>query len=125
METVSVKLVMFRQKTIHEEGEYCGYCPALGAFHVFNSFEELRSYMQDRLIRDLEGRIHYHNLKNSGWEVSENSAKPPIFADEKLIELTEELFEVKIKEPIIVELNVKLPTAKDRYVHLSDIHEDI
>ena len=115
METVSVKLVMFRQKTYHEEGEYCGYCPALRAFHVFNSFEELRSYMQERLIRDLEGRIHYHTLKNRGWEVLENSAKPPIFADEDLITLTEEIFEVKIKKPIIVELNVELPPAKDRY----------
>ena len=36
METVSVKLVMFNQKTIHEEGEYCGYCPALGAFHAIH-----------------------------------------------------------------------------------------
>lgn len=39
MEKVSVKLVMFKQKTIHEEGEYCDYCPALGAFHVMTSFE--------------------------------------------------------------------------------------
>lgn len=41
MEKVSVKLVMFKQKTMHEEGEYCGYCPALGAFHVMPSFEKL------------------------------------------------------------------------------------
>ena len=49
MEKVSVKLVMFKQKTMHEEGEYCGYCPALGAFHVMTSFEKLLAYMQDRL----------------------------------------------------------------------------
>jgi hypothetical protein len=66
METISVKLVMFKQKTFHKEGEYCGYCPALGAFHAMTSFSELREYMQNRLIRDLEGRIHYRNLKNRG-----------------------------------------------------------
>lgn len=45
MEKVSVKLVVFKQKTMHEEGEYCGYCPALGAFHVMTSFEKLLAYM--------------------------------------------------------------------------------
>lgn len=42
MEKVYVKLVVFKQKTMHEEGEYCGYCPALGAFHVMTS---LRNYL--------------------------------------------------------------------------------
>lgn len=118
MEKVSVKLVMFKQKTMHEEGEYCGYCPALGAFHVMTSFEKLLAYMQDRLERDLAGRIHYRNLKNRGWEVSENSAKPPIFADEELVKRTEESFEVKIKEPIIVELYAELTPPRDPYSHL-------
>ena len=108
MEKVSVKLVMFKQKTIHEEVEYCGYCPALGAFHV----------MQRCLEEDLEGRIHYKHLKLRGWEVSENSAKPPIFADEELIQRTEELFELKIKEPIIVELYAELTPPRDPYAHL-------
>ncbi|EKY02861.1 hypothetical protein HMPREF9151_00668 [Hoylesella saccharolytica F0055] len=63
MEKVLVKLVVFKQMTMHEEGEYCGYCPALGAFHVMTSFEKLLAYMQDRLERDLAGRIHYRNLK--------------------------------------------------------------
>ena len=97
MEIVSVKLVMFKQKPYTRRGEYCGYCPALGAFHVMTSFEKLLAYMQDRLERDLAGRIHYRNLKNRGWEVSENSAKPPTFADEELVKRTEESFEVKIK----------------------------
>ena len=118
MEKVSVKLVIFKQKTIHEEGEYFGYCPALGAFHVMTSFEKLLAYMQDRLERDLEGRIHYRNLKNRGWEVSENSAKPPIFADEELVKRAEESFEVKIKEPIIVELYAELTPPRDPYAHL-------
>lgn len=54
MEKISVKLVMFKQKTMHEEGEYCSYCPALGAFYVMTSFEKLLAYMQDRLERDLQ-----------------------------------------------------------------------
>lgn len=83
--------MMFKQKTMHEEGEYCGYCPVLGAFHVMDSFERLRTYMQKCLKEDLEGRIHYKHLKLRGWEVSENSAKPPIFADEELIQRTENI----------------------------------
>lgn len=118
MEKISVKLVMFKQKTMHEEGEYCGYCPALGAFHVMDSFERLRAYMQRCLEEDLEGRIHYKHLKLRGWEVSENSAKPPIFADEELIQRAEELFELKIKEPIIVELYAELTPPRDPYSHL-------
>lgn len=118
MEKVSVKLVMFKQKTIHEEGEYCGCCPALGAFHVMTSFERLLAYMQDCLERDLEGRIHYKHLKLRGWAVSENSAKPPIFADEELIQRTEKIFAVKIKEPIIVELYAELTPPRDPYAHL-------
>jgi len=118
MEIVSVKLVMFKQKTYHEEGEYCGECPALGAFHVMDSFEKILAYMQDRLLRDLAGRLHYKNLKILGWEVSENSAKPPIFADSELIKIAESNFEVKIKEPIIVELHAELPPPRDPYAHL-------
>ena len=118
MEKVSVKLVMFKQKTMHEEGEYCGYCPALGAFHVMTSFEKLLAYMQDCLEKDLEGRIHYKQLKLRGWEVSENSPKPPIFADEELIQRTEQIFAVKIKEPIIVELYAELTPPRDPYAHL-------
>lgn len=118
MEKVSVKLVMFKQKTIHEEGEYCGYCPALGAFHVMDSFERLRAYMQRSLDDDVSGRLHFKSLTNLGWDVGENYVKPPIFADEELIRLTEEAFAVKIKEPIIVELYAELTPPRDPYVHL-------
>lgn len=123
MEKVAVKLVMFKQKTIHKEGDYCGYCPALGAMHTMTSFERLLAYMQDKLERDLEGRIHYKHLKLRGWEVTENSAKPPIFADDELIRLTEKIFAVKIKEPIIVELYAELTPPRDPYAHLFS-HKD-
>lgn len=122
---VSVKFVMFRQKTLHEEGEYCGYCPALRAFHVMTSFEEIHSYMQKRFEEELEGRLHYNTLRIIGWQVSENSAKPPIFADKEIVKLTEELFEVKIQKPIIVEIYAELPPAKDRYANIPDTHKDI
>lgn len=56
--------------------------------------------MHDRLERDLAGRIHYRNLKNRGWEVDENSAKPPIFADEELVKRTEESLKSKLKNPL-------------------------
>lgn len=118
MEKVSVKLVMFKQKTMHEEGEYCGYCPALGAFHIMTSFEKLLSYMQDCFERDLAGRIRYKHLKLRGWKVSENSAKPPIFANEELVKRTEKIFAVKIKEPIIVELYAELTPPRAPYSHL-------
>jgi len=114
MEKVSVKLVMFKQKAMHEEEEYCGYCPALGAFHVMTSFD----YMQDCLERDLAGRIYYKHLKFRGWEVSENSAKSPNFADEELIQRTEKIFAIKIKDPIIVELYAELTPPRDPYSHL-------
>ena len=108
---------------MHEEGEYCGYCPALGAFHVMDSFERLRTYMQRCLDEDLAGRIHYKHLKLRGWEVGENYAKPPIFADEELIRRAEESFQVKIKEPIIVELYAELTPPRDPYSHLF-LHEN-
>lgn len=122
---VSVKFVMFRQKTLHEEGEYCGYCPALRAFHAMTSFEEIRSYMKHRLEEELEGRLRYNTLRIIGWQVSENSAKPPIFADKEIIKLSEELFEVKIQKPLIVEIHAEIPPAKDRYHNISNTHKDI
>ncbi len=125
MEKVTVQLVMFKQKTIHEEGEYCGYCPALGAFHVMASFEKLLAYMQGYFERNPAEPIHYKHLKIRGWEVGENFAKPPIFAIEDLVKRTEELFEVKIKEPIIVELYVELPSTRNQYSDLSDTYKDI
>ena len=64
------------------------------------------------LIRDLQNRLAYVNMKNYGWEVSANSAKPPIFADEYLVSETERIFEVTIKEPIIITVDVELPRAE-------------
>ena len=80
---------------MHEEGEFCGYYSVLGAMHVIDSFERLRAYMQDKLERYLEGRIHYKHLKPRGWEVSEILAKSSIFANEELIQRTEKIFAVK------------------------------
>jgi hypothetical protein len=122
---VEVKLVVFFQENIHEEGPYCGYCPALRAFFAAKTFNDVVNYMRGRLIRELEHRVHYANLKKLGWQVSRNSAKPPIFADEEVVRHIEQHYEVAIKEPMIIKVDVELPKARDRYQHLSDTHKDI
>ena len=68
---------------------------------------------KEHLCHELCHRVRYDNLKLYGWEVSENSAKPPIFANEEAISLTEQLYEAKIVEPKVIEVNVGLPDAKN------------
>lgn len=109
MEKVSVKLVIFK-----EGDKYCGYCPEL-SWYVNNrtSENEVVNVTKEHLYNELCHRVRYDNLKLYGWEVSENSAKPPIFADEEAVSLTEQLYEAKIVEPKIIVLNVGLPDAKN------------
>jgi len=112
---VEVKLVVFFNKEYYGKEAYCCYCPALRAFYTDKTFNVCVDYIRGRLIRELEHRIHYKNLKILGWEVSENSAKPPIFADEDAVLLTERSYEVKIKEPIIIKVDVELPKSRKRW----------
>lgn len=109
METVSVKLVIFK-----EGDKYCGYCPEL-TLYVNNRTSEniIIDITREHLYQELCHRIRYVNLKNRGWKVSENSAIPPIFANEEAISLTEQLYEAKIVEPKVIEVNVGLPDAKN------------
>ena len=51
-------------------------------------------------------------MKNWGWEISENSAIPPIFTDEYMLQETERIFEVTIIEPLIISVDVELPRAE-------------
>ena len=51
-------------------------------------------------------------MKNWGWKVSENSAFPPIFTDEYMLQETERIFEVTIIEPLIISVDVELPRAE-------------
>lgn len=62
--------------------------------------------------------------ENYGWEVSANSAKPPIFADEYLVSETERIFEVTIKEPIIITVDVELPRAEKQFEISSEVFMD-
>jgi hypothetical protein len=114
---VSVKLVVFRHPKSTEQSPYCGYsgyCPQLTYF-VDNqsSVDDVVSIVKRHLHQELCHRIRYKNLQIRGWEVSENSAIPPIFTDEEVVHLAEQLYEVKIVEPQIIELNVRLPNAQN------------
>lgn len=77
------------------------------------SENEVINVTKEHLCHELCHRVRYDNLKLYGWEVSENSAKPPIFANEEAISLTEQLYEAKIVEPKVIEVNVGLPDAKN------------
>lgn len=112
---VKVTLIVFRHPDNIRGLAYEGYCPALREFYAANTVEEIKSYMLDSLMLGLEHRIHYDNLKNRGWQVSENSAIPPIFADEEAVKFTENRYKVKIVEPEIIVVDVELPKSRKRW----------
>ncbi len=113
MEIVSVKLVVFRHPEPARWDTYASYCPATHNYCARGkTVTEVIAYFEKMLIRELENRMFFVNFKNWGWEVSENSAKPPIFADEYLISETERMFEVEIKDPLIITVNVELPKPR-------------
>lgn len=113
MEKVSVKLVVFKHPEPARWDTYCSYCPATCDFCACgNSVIEVVEKFKKTLFVDLQNRLAYRNMKNWGWQVSENSAIPPIFADEYLVTETERIFEVTIKEPIIINVDVELPRAE-------------
>lgn len=111
METnrVQVKLVVFPTNKNEWNNNYCSYCPAIRDFCARgNTIPEVIKYAEMRLKEELQDRVSYNTLEKCGWKVSENSAIPPVFSDEELIKRTEEFFEIKIKEPIIVELHSEI-----------------
>lgn len=113
MERVSVKLVVFKHPEPARWDDYASYCPAThNCCARGKSVAEVITYFEKMLIRELENRMFFDNFKNWGWEVSENSAKPPIFAEEYLISETERIFEVKIKDPLIITVDVELPKSR-------------
>ncbi len=112
---VKVKLVVFKHPEPETWHIYASYCPALKDYCGNGStIKEVVDKETKILVDDLKGRLKYNSLKKCGWEISENSAIPPIFTDEEAVKLTEEIFECKIEEPIIIELNVELPTAEPK-----------
>ena len=91
MEIVSVKLVVFKHPEPARWDTYASYCHATRNFCAYGkSASEVVDKFKSMLIRDLQNRLAYVNMKNYGWEVSENSAKPPIFTYEYLVSDTEE-----------------------------------
>lgn len=113
MEIVSVKLVVFKHPNPARWDTYASYCPATHNYCARGkSIPEVVEMFEKMLIRGLENRMFFVNFKNWGWEVSENSAKPPIFADEYLISETERMFEVTIKDPLIITVDVELPKSR-------------
>lgn len=113
MDKVSVKLVVFKYPEPARWDIYASYCPATRNFCAYGkSVSEVVDKFKSMLIRDLQNRLAYVNLKKYGWEVSENSAKPPIFANEYLVSETERIFEVTIKDPLIITVDVELPRAE-------------
>ena len=110
---VSVKLVVFRHPEPARWDTYASYCPATNNFCAFgSSVSEVVEKFKKILLRDLQNRLAYQNMKNWGWEISENSAIPPIFTDEYMLQETKRIFEVTIIEPLIISVDVELPRAE-------------
>ena len=56
--------------------------------------------------------LHTKIWKIGDKKVSENSAIPPIFTDEYMLQETERIFGVTIIEPLIISVDVELPRAE-------------
>lgn len=112
---VKIKLVVFKHPKPETWHTYASYCPALKDYCGNGATVKEVIEMETKLfIHYLKGRLKYNSLIKCGWKVSENSAIPPIFTDEESVKLAEEVFECKIKEPVIVELDVELPPAEPK-----------
>lgn len=106
---ISVKAVVFEHPEPQKWGKYCGYCASIKYECGHSTIQEVIADIQSHLLKLLCHRFIYKNLENCGRRIDENSTIPPIFTDGTLIVLTEQLYEVKIVEPKIIEVNVELP----------------
>lgn len=105
---VKVKLVVFEHPQPETWRPYASYCPALKDYWgKGNTVKEVIDMETKLYLHYLKERLRYNSLLKYGWEVSENSAIPPIFTDEEGVKQTEYVFDCKI-----VELNVELPPAE-------------
>ncbi len=110
---VKVKLVVFEHPNPTEWDVYASYCPATRDYCARGkTVQQVIDYVTRNLCAELENRCHFINLTRMGWKISETSAIPPIFADEEVVAETERLFEIKIENPIIIELDVELPPSR-------------
>ena len=107
---VTVKIVVFKHSNPEKWDIYASYCPATRNYCCKGkTVEEVVGKFEKMLLEDLRNRLAYRNMKIWGWKVDENSAIPPIFADEELVTQTNWIFETTIVEPQIIEVNVELP----------------
>ena len=116
MENVKIKVVVFEHPQPEVWGKYCGYCPETQNFQSRgNTIDEVLEVVKHHLYLDLCHRFKYTNLQNLGWEITENSIKVPIFADEEAVRLTERSYELKLDKFQILEIYVEVPPAKEFY----------
>ena len=109
---LKIKAVVFEHPEPQTWGNYCGYCPATLYFCSGANTDEVSERIK-RAIK-IECNVHLpERYIKLGWKLLENSIIPPNFADEELIKLTEESYCIKIDNPIIVELNVKISSIED------------
>lgn len=113
---VKIKVVVFEHPEPQTFGKFCGYCPANGYFCSGADVTDISNRIRDVIVLELQQRKSFPNhLLKFGWQVSENLIIPPIFANEELVHLAESSYSLKISNPIIVELNVKVPPAQKTF----------
>lgn len=113
MEKVSVKLVVFKHPEPARWDTYCSYCPELQYFFGRGeTVNEVVEQVRQTLFEELQNRNAYKNLQNLGWEITDTSIKVPIFTNEEAVSLTEQSYGIKISNPIIIEIDVKIPPAR-------------
>jgi hypothetical protein len=109
---VQVKLVVFPTNKNEWHNNYCSYCPAINyPFGRADSIEKVVADVQSQLLKLLCHREIYKNLQNLGWKITDTSIKVPTFTDEEAVRLTEQSYEIKISNPIIIEIDVEVPLS--------------
>ncbi|HJF98411.1 MAG TPA: hypothetical protein K8V61_03855 [Bacteroides clarus] len=113
---VKVKIVVFEHPAPQTFGKFCGYCPATKYFCSGTDVTDISNRITDILMIVLQQRKKFPNyLKKRGWKITENSIESPIFTDKELVQLTESSYVLKINNPIIVELDVKIPQPQELF----------
>lgn len=113
METVSVKLVVFKHPEPARWDTYCSYCPELQYFFGRGeTVNEVVEQVHQTLLEELQNRNAYKNLHNLGWNITDTSIKVSIFTDEEAVSLTEQSYEVTISNYQIVKIDVEVPPAR-------------
>ena len=116
METVSVKLVVFKHPEPARWDTYCSYCPELQYFFGRGeTVNEVVEQVHQTLLEELQNRNAYKNLHNLGWNITDTSIKVPIFTDEEAVRLTEQSYSTKIVEPQIIVVDVEVPNIRGFY----------